>query len=185
MKKKKKISALMIFLALVLIVTGYSILFINDYTADAEETIFSASIIKNNYKPNNIDLEKISREIKDVGIFDVKYYNQVKKNYNKNIEELRIIEKHIQNVESTSKNILYQCDIMDYNDYDIDNKCDTIAYNYESIINAYVSMVNKYNEVIDGYNEWNTKDALEKYKPSNYSDYVDINLDGVFSGVIK
>ena len=83
MKKKKKISALMIFLALVLIVTGYSILFINDYTADAEETIFSASIIKNNYKPNNIDLEKISREIKDVGIFDVKYYNQVKKNYNK------------------------------------------------------------------------------------------------------
>ena len=74
---------------------------------------------------------------------------------------------------------------MDYNNYDIDNKCDTIAYNYESIINAYVSMVNKYNEVIDGYNEWNTKDALEKYKPSNYSDYVDIKLDGVFSGVIK
>lgn len=185
MKKKKKISVLMIFLALVLIVTGYSILFINDYTADAEETTFYASIIKNNYKPNNTDLEKISYEIKDIGIFDVKYYNQVKKNYNKNIEELRIIEQHIKNVESTSKNILYQCDIMDYNDYDIDNKCDTIAYNYESIINAYVSMVKKYNEVIDGYNEWNTKDALEKYKPLNYSDYVDINLDGVFSGVIK
>ena len=113
MKQKKKISVLMIFLALVLIVTGYSILFINDYTADAEETVFSASIIKNNYKANNINLENISREIKDMGIFDIKYYNQVKKNYDKNIEELRIIEKHIQNVEPTSKNLLYQCDIMD------------------------------------------------------------------------
>lgn len=185
MKKKKIVSVSMIFFALVLIVTGYSILFINDYTADAEETIFSASIIKNNYKPNSIDLENISRKIKEMGIFDVKYYNQVKKNYDENIEELRVIERNIQNVEPTSKNLLYQCDIMDYNDYDIDNKCDTIAYNYESIINAYVSMVNKYNEVIAGYNEWNKQDALEKYESSNYSDYVDINLDGVFSGVIK
>ena len=184
MKNLKIFSIISIFIAIVLIASGYSILFIDEYSCDAEKTSSYASLIKSTYKSYTADIENITFEINKTTIFDVSYYAEIRLNHNNNISELDMIEEHIKKVENTSKQLLSECKARDYNDYDIDNKCETIIYNYESIINAYVSIVNKYNERIDNYNAWDKNNNLTKYEPKYYKDYVDINEDGEYLGML-
>ncbi len=186
MKKTKILSVVAMSVAIVLIVVGYSIIFINDYTVDAKETSNYASLIKNSYNSYSNEVEDISFEISKTTIFNVNYYAEIRVNYEKSINELNLIENHIKDIKSTSELLLNECQARSYNDYDIDNKCSTLVYNYESIINAYLSLVDKYNERIDAYNAWsNYQNVLGKYKPTYYKEYVDLDLDGVYSGKIE
>ena len=80
----------------------------------------------------------------------------------------------------------YECNNRDYNDYDIDNKCMTIDHNYETIVNAYVSLIDKYNQKIKVYNDWDgSKKDLKEFESEYYKDYVDVDNDGDFLGIIK
>lgn len=191
MKKTRILSIVSMCIAMVLIVSGYSLIFINEYRVDAQEKSSYASLIKTSFTAYSMDLEAISYDIKTTDIFNIKYYTEMKVNYSNNTAELNNIETKIKDAESATKSLLYECSIRNYNDYDIDYKCDTISYNYESVVNAYVSIVEKYNERIEDYNNWldiqnslNTY-KLEQYKSSYYTDYVDINKDGEYSGMIK
>lgn len=191
MKKTRFLSLITMLIAIVLIVTGYSMMFINEFMVDAEEKSTYASLIKNSFRSYSTDLEDISYDIKSTNIFNIKYYAELRTNYSSNIIELSKIEQKIKAMETSSNALLYECKIRDYNDYDIEYKCDTISYNYESIINAYVSIVYKYNEKIENYNNWLQKQnnqnlsLLNSYKSNYYTEYVDINEDGEYSGIIK
>lgn len=191
MKKTRILSIVTMCIAVVLIMTGYSLIFINEYKVDAQEKSSYASLIKTSFTSYSMDLEAISYDIKTTNIFNIKYYTELKVNYSKNTAELNNIEREIKEVESTTESLLYECSIRNYNDYDIDYKCDTISYNYESVVNAYVSLVEKYNLRIKDYNNWldiqnnlNTY-KLDQHRSSYYTDFVDINEDGEYSGIIK
>lgn len=179
----KKVSYVLIFVSLILIVLGYSISVVKGYRMDVETTKAYASLIKNSYNSYYHSLEEISSEIKDTTILDVKYYSQISNNYKKSVEELNTIEDHIKSMQITSEMLNDKCASRNYNDYEIDDKCASIKYNYESVINAFVSIVGRYNERIDEYNEWNqNKDDLNRFEATYYKDYVDLNEDGEYSG---
>lgn len=191
MKKTRILSIVTMCIAVALIITGYSLIFINEYKVDAKEKSSYASLIKTSFTSYTMDLENISYDIKSTNIFNIKYYTELRLNYSNNTAELNRIERKIKEVESTTDSLLYECSIREYYDYDIDYKCDVISYNFESVINAYVSMVNKYNTRIDEYNNWlgiqnslNTN-KLDQHRSSYYTDFVDINEDGEYSGIIK
>jgi len=191
MKKTRILSIITMFIAVVLIVTGYSIIFVNEYRVDAHEKSSYASLIRTSFTSYSKDIENISHDIKTIDIFNIKYYAELKINYSNNINKLNGIEMKIREIEAMSESLLYECNIREYYDYDIEYKCDVISYNYESIINAYVSMVEKYNERIDYYNDWIiiknnlNNNKLMRYKSNYYTDYIDINNDNIYSGKIK
>lgn len=191
MRKTRVFSIITICIATILIVTGYSMIFINDYVVDAEEKNTYSSMIKTSFNSYSIDLETISYQIKSSNIFSMKYYDDVKNTYNLNIDSLNNIGQLLKETETTSKDLLYECDMKEYNDYEIDYKCSTIAYNYESVVNAYVSLTEKYNLKINEYNKWTenqndlNQNKLNEYKSDYYKEYVDINMDGEYSGIIK
>ena len=187
MNKTKIISTITLTIAFILIITGYSMMFIDGYRVDAQEKEDYTSLIKTSFISYNSDLEELSYEIKSMDVFYTKYYEDVKKNYDKNIELLKNIENKIKEVETTSKNILYECKNRGFNDNDIDYKCSVIEYNYESLINAYVSLTSKYNEKFMSYNTWvNDKESeLTIYTSKYYNQYIDVNLDGENSGMIE
>lgn len=187
MNKTKILSTITLTVAFILIITGYSIMFIDGYKVDAQEKEDYATLIKTSFKTYNSQLETISYDIKHMDVFNTKYYEDIQKNYNKNIELLRTIEIKIREMETTSKNILYECENRDFNDNDIDYKCSVIEYNYESIINAYVSLINKYNDKFTSYNTWvNDKEKeLSMYSSKYYRNFIDINSDGENSGIIE
>ena len=181
MKKLKVLSIVTIIVAIALIITGHSMLFINDYRVDAQETKSYASLIKNSYDSYRKELENISFDIKNTTIFNVKYYSQIKDNYADSTDQLNTIEEEIRSIEATSNNLLHECQVREYNDYDIENKCDMINYNYESIINAFVSISEKYNLKIEAYNDWiKTDNKLKRYEAKYYKEYVDMNSDNIY-----
>ncbi|MBQ7104392.1 MAG: hypothetical protein IJN90_00900 [Bacilli bacterium] len=191
MKKTRILSGMTMFIAIVLILTGYSIIFINDYQVDAKEVSSYASLIKTSYTSYSLDMEKISYDIKETEIFNIKYYTELKVNYDANNQELSDIETKIKESEIMSKTLLHECSVREYNDYQIDYNCEMISHNYESIINAYVSLVSKYNKLINDYNNWLgeqkniNSNKLNEYIPKYYNKNIDINNDGEYSGVIK
>ena len=191
MKKTRILSVLMMIIAVVLIISGYTLLFVDEYKADAEEKNSYASLIKTSFTSYNMNLEEISNDIKNLDIFNEKYYAEIKNNYNTSINKIKKIEDNIIKIKTESETLIYECQNRDYNDYDIENKCETIEYNYEAIVNAFISIKNKYNDKIDEYNNWivNQKNmntnSLEKYQSSYYNEYIDINQDGEYSGIIK
>lgn len=190
MKKTRILSGVTMFVAVVLIMIGYFIIFINDYQVDAKEVSSYASLIKTSYKSHTLEVEEISYDIKNTSIFNIKYYPELSSNYDINNQELLNIETKIKENEIMSEELLHECSVRDYNDYQIDYNCEMISYNYESIVNAYVSLVAKYNLLINNYNSWledqNINNGkLNEYKAKYYIENVDINNDGEYSGVIK
>lgn len=186
MNKARIFSIITMLVAVLLIGTGYSMTFINEYVVDAEETASYASLIKNSYPSYLADLEQISYEIKGLKALYIRYYSDIKNNYVKSINELSSIEKNIKEMEQTTNVLAYECKVRNYNDYDIDNKCSTISYNYETVINAFISVVNKYNKRIGEYNNWTiNNDHLQEYKLMYYQNYVDVDRNGSFSGMIE
>jgi len=191
MKNTRFFSAITMVIAVILIITGYSIIFINDYTVDAQEKSSYTSLMKTSFTSYTNDLDNISHDIKNIDIFNIKYYSDVKNNYDNFINKLDHIERKIRGLEVTANSLLYECKNTSYNDNDFDYKCQIASYNYESVINAYVSLVNKYNETIQNYNDWiivqenGQNNRLNEYVSNFYTEYIDINNDQEYSGIIK
>lgn len=191
MQNKKKLSILIIVIAIALIISGNMLIFIDEYQKDVKEKSTYASLIKTSFTSHKMELEDISLEIKDLNIFGEKYYIDFKNNYSNSINKLSLIEEKINKIETTSEMLIYECENREYNDYDIENKCRTIKHNHEAIINAFISIVEKYNKKVDIYNNYisNQKNEneilLKKYQSKNYIKYIDINQDNEYAGKIK
>lgn len=189
MNKLRILSVVCMTMAFTLITSGYSMMFLDSYKVDASEKSYYSSMIKTSFNSYIQDTKDISYNIKNTNMFNSKYYVEIKNSHSTSIAELNEIELNVKNISVTSEALLYECKIRNYNDYEIDYKCDTIKHNYESLVNAYVSIYNKYNDKIDLYNDWITKqnsnNYIEKYQSNYFREYVDINEDGVYSGVIE
>lgn len=189
MNKLRIMSVICLTTAFILITGGYSSMFFDSYRVDAQEKSLYSSMIKTSFNSYIADTKNISYNIKNTNMFNSKYYFEIRSSYSNSIAELNEMELDIKNISVTSEALLYECKIRNYNDYEIDYKCDTIKHNYESLVNAYISIYNKYNEKIDLYNSWierqNSNNYLARYQSSYYSEYIDINNDGIYTGVIK
>jgi len=188
MNKLRVLSVVCMTVAFTLIASGYSTMFLDSYMVDAQEKSLYSSMIKTSFNSYISDTKDISYDIKNTNMFNSKYYAEIKSSYGSSIAELNEIEWNVKNISATSEALIYECKIRNYNDYEIDYKCDTIKYNYESLVNAYVSIYNKYNDKIDLYNNWvkkqNSNNYLSRYQSNYYTEYVDINNDGIYSGLI-
>ena len=81
------------------------------------------------------------------------------------------------------------CFKQEYNETEITNKVSAFTINYEQAVNYYIQDVEQFNEKIRSYNDWvqntqvtDTYKTLEEFK-SSYTEYVDINGDGIYNGV--
>lgn len=189
MNKLKVMSVVCFAVGLTLLTTGYSSIFLESYKVDAKEKSLYSSMIKTSFNSYISDTKNISYNIKNTNMFNSKYYAEIKSSYATSISELNKMELDVKDISVTSEALLYECKIRNYNDYEIDYKCDTIKHNYESLVNAYISIYSKYNDKIALYNNWiqkqNSNNYLDKYKSNYFSEYVDINNDGIYSGIIE
>ena len=107
------------------------------------------------------------------------------------ISEYTKYEDTLKEIDESSKSLKVNCLENKFEEKEINNKVDAFIINYEQAVNYFIKDVEVFNKEIEKYNQWvedvqvtNKYSKLAEYK-SSYTEYVDINSDGVFNGVDK
>lgn len=128
--------------------------------------------------------EQVDVELKEY----TSYYTGMYENYGSITSSFRNLENYAIDVENASKYLNENCINKLYSNRDTNAKCMAYISNFEKTINMFVSDTNYLNKKIDDYNEWfdSQEDVegkkLEHFTPSRYTEFIDINGDGVSLG---
>jgi len=173
-----------------LIATGITIIYKDNNNKRIALEQLKENII-NNYEVFKSKVEVFSENRSNISqqLNDIKYLSELKTNYASLIQGFQNYEKSLRDIDEASADLKVDCLENTFKDTNINNKVSAFIINYEQVVNYFIKDVNDFNTEIQKYNAWvssqttpNEKDKLEEYK-STYVDYVDIDGDGVYSGV--
>ena len=187
---KRIISIIFIVLGCASLTTGVVFRIIEQNNQNKALVSLKASIV-DDYENFKIKIETFSTERTTVyeGLNQITYLTELPKNYENLISEYNKYENTVKDIEESSKDLKENCFKQEYNETEITNKVSAFTINYEQAVNYYIQDVEKFNEKIRSYNDWvqntqvtNTYKTLEEFK-SSYTEYVDVNGDGIYNGV--
>ena len=119
----------------------------------------------------------------------IAYYSDIANKYESLISDYKKYEEIVKEIDVASKGLKTHCQDNSFTEVDIKNKIEAFIINYEQAINYFIQDVNKLNERIKEYNNGidnltgtSTYKKLEEFT-TEYTEYVDINNDGIFNGV--
>ncbi len=189
MKKKVLIGILII--VVLAAIGGVTVLIINKneeskkYEALKQEIIENYEVFKKNVETFLENRTAVYEQVNNVS-----YFTELSSKYEGIIDAYKKYEESLKVIEDTSTTLKEDC--LNHNfkssDTDVNNKVEAFIINYEQAFNYFINDVKNINNEIDQYNEWvknvqvTTKyKAIAKYE-SAYTEYVDLNGDGVFKG---
>lgn len=183
---KKKLSFVMISSAIILLVIGFFLEFLNGYKVDAQEMDLSRQIIDRNYRHLNNEMLVLAELFETSDFVQAKYYQEVFDKNDKYLLEMTRVNSKMINLKSLSTLVLSECDKMPSIDKDINNKCEIIRKNYELINNTYISLIDIFNEEVLLCNEWleekGSVDKAEQFENLEFTHYIDLDEDGETNG---
>ena len=109
------------------------------------------------------------------------YQDDFQENYDEIRVEFDNYELIMKELKTSIDNINKDCVGYIYKDRDANHICKDYRKMYEEMVNVYINDIKSFNKIIDKYNE-DTNNNLEKYKSNLYSDYIDYDKNGVYSG---
>lgn len=120
------------------------------------------------------------------------YYIDMPKGYKSMIDKVAQYEEYVKESEDMTSYLKENCN-KKYSVAKANEKCSAFYINLEKTINVFVEDLSLFNSKIDEYNEWiktenksvisNVKyKSLDKYESEKYTDYVDLNKDGIYLG---
>ena len=123
-------------------------------------------------------------------INSVSYFTELSSKYNDIIDAYKKYEESLKVIEDNSTTLKEDClnHTFKSTDTDVNNKVEAFIINYEQAFNYFINDVKNINDEIDQYNDWvKNVQVTTKYKTiakyeSTYTEYVDLNDDGVFKG---
>lgn len=179
--KKKYIKYIIIIVILILIIFGGIKLF-SAYQEEKRITAKLVNEIKNNYTIVEDSASKYNEVRENLSKNLNTYYQD---DFQKNYDEIRVefdnYELIMKELKTSIDNINKDCVGYIYKDRDANHICKDYRKMYEEMVNVYINDIKSFNKIIDKYNE-DTNNNLEKYKSNLYSDYIDFDKDGVYSG---
>ena len=123
---------------------------------------------------------------------DTAFFSVVPDNYGKMTESAKEYEKFLVEIDDMDTYLEKHCG-KTYSDKATNTNCIIYVRNKEKAINTFVEDIKYLNHRLEKYNEWTDEnnasviaqkhyDKIEEYKAEKYTDYVDIDKDGVLLG---
>lgn len=187
---KRIISIIFIILGCASLTTGVVLRIIDQNKQTKALTSLKASIVED-YEVFKVKIESFSTERTAVyeGLNKITYLTELPNNYESLVSEYTKYENTVKEIDESSKDLKVNCFKQEYNETEITNKVSAFTINYEQAINYYIQDVETFNEKVRSYNDWvqntqvtNVYKPLEEFK-SSYTEYVDVNGDGIYNGV--
>ena len=181
MNNYKKISIALFIVALVLIVTGNSILVYqtvskNGYNKEELQKNLTASL--NNFKKKADDFSNVREEYSDN--VESSIFVETIDEYDNWIKEIDNYTEMVEDIDKSSEYLKKVCLNHYYSEQEIKNKCDAFIVAYETMINYYVQDINSFNNNLDEI----SKELNKKLSGYNLKyDFTDINSDGKYIGM--
>ena len=189
MKKKVLIGILII--VVLAAIGGVTVLIINKNEESKKYEALKQEIIEN-YEvfKKNVDTFLENRTAVYEQVNNVSYFTELSSKYEGIIDAYKKYEESLKVIEDTSTTLKEDClnHTFKSTDTDVNNKVEAFIINYEQAFNYFINDVKNINDEIDQYNDWvKNVQVTTKYKTiakyeSAYTEYVDLNGDGVFKG---
>lgn len=189
---KKVLSILFLVTGIASLGTGLGIMYKNESNRQKALEELKTSIV-NDYENFKVKVEFFSEERTNIyeNLNKINYLIDIKNNYDSLIAEYNKYEQTLKEIDEVSKNLKVNCFEEKFTEVAINNKISAFVINYEQAVNYFIQDVNKFNEKVKLYNDYLKQNQtatsvveLEEYI-SSYTEYEDINNDGVFEGVAE
>ena len=194
--KKQLIIVLLVLLGITLVVSGVITLIVSDYKENRDAIIAEKqkvyALIRENYDrfhEKTQELEERNLDLYNATMEFITFFADMPTGYASVIKSFEDYEQFIVDIDTLSDYLKNKCVNSNYEDNATMVKCKTFALNYENSINTYVQSVEILNNKISDYNVWIKDQVYVEYKElklfeSKFSEYVDLNKDGVFTGKV-
>ncbi len=196
--KKQMIILMLILVGITLLISGGIFYLVGHYKNNRQVSIESEknlyALIDNNYNRFQEKINTLEEEKQTVyeGLYKFITYFQEMPNEYENIT--KVFEGHetfVKDIDTLSDFLKDKCIDRVYDKNATMLKCKTFMLNYESAINGFVQDVKVLNNKIEEYNEWIVEHEKEEYKPLEkfvpkiFKEYIDVNKDGTFTGLME
>ncbi len=188
---KKKILIGILIIVVLAAIGGVTMVIINKNEKDKKYEALKQEIIENydTFK-KNVETFLENRTAVYEQINSVSYFTELSSKYNDIIDAYKEYEESLKVIEDNSTTLKEDClnHTFKSTDTDVNNKVEAFIINYEQAFNYFINDVKNINDEIDQYNDWvKNVQVTTKYKTiakyeSTYTEYVDLNDDGVFKG---
>ena len=188
---KKKILIGILIIVVLAAIGGVTMVIINKNEKDKKYEALKQEIIENydTFK-KNVETFLENRTAVYEQINSVSYFTELSSKYNDIIDAYKKYEESLKVIDDTSATLKEDClnHTFKNTDTDVNNKVEAFIINYEQAFNYFINDVKNINKQIDQYNDWvKNVQVTSKYKEiaryeSAYTEYVDLNGDGVFKG---
>ena len=182
---RKKNIIIIAVIVTVLVFLGGLVFVINQIQTQNETKEKREKELKENYKKFNeyASLFADKRLGYTESVVENLYYESVKSDYDKWLEELKSYNELVDNILNNAKPLKKLCVNQKYSDEELQNNCDAYIINYETVMNYFVKDVEEFNTFITDYNSENEDDKVDIYKlDTDKYNYLDVNDDGKFIG---
>jgi hypothetical protein len=190
-KMKKVLSIMFLVAGFAGIASGLGIMYQNEANRQNALEALKTSIV-NDYEDFKVKVEVFSEERTSIyeNLNKITYLTDIKTNYDSLVEEYTKYENTLKEVDKACEDLKVNCFEEKFKEITINNKISAFVINYEQAVNYFIQDVSNFNEKVKLYNEYVKQNPnkglveLEEYQ-SSYTEYVDVNSDKVFEGVIE
>ena len=189
---KKVLSILVLIAGVTSLGVGLGLMYKNESDRQNALETLKTSIV-NDYENFKVKVEVFSEERTNIyeNLNKINYLIDIKNNYNSLVEEYNKYEQTLKDIDEVSKELKINCFEEKFTEVAINNKISAFVINYEQAVNYFIQDVNNLNEKINLYNDYlkqneTTTGVVElKEYVSSYTEYEDVNDDGIFEGVTE
>lgn len=188
---KKKILIGILIIVVLAAIGGVTMVIINKNEENKKYEALKQEVIENyeTFK-KNVEAFLENRTAVYEQVNSVSYFTELSSKYDGIIDAYKKYEESLKVIEDSSTTLKEDClnHTFKSTDTDVNNKVEAFIINYEQAFNYFINDVKNINDEIDQYNDWvKNVQVTTKYKTiakyeSAYTEYVDLNGDGVFKG---
>lgn len=178
----KKNSILIAVLGTLLLVLGIVINFVININNKNKELKDTKNEIITNYSKLEEDMQIFNGEREIILNISNNYYDEnLVYNYTSWVSSFDDYLSSVKNIAGYKNFILDKCVDKDYNDSNVNSKCQSMMMSYETVINYFVKDVTAFNNFLESYNASHSNDTKELFSLNGYN-YIDIDDDGKYLG---
>ena len=179
--KKSKIFVILIIIVIVFVCLGL-FLFFKGILDDSKITNQRIGEIKNINVDMNDTINDYNNSRKTLSLLlDSTYTDNLNDKYDNIVLLLNKEETFVKSAKDIVLKLDNDCDGKFYSDAIANGICLSYKVNYEEMCNVFMNDIKNINDMIHIYNNGHTE-SLQEYVSNDFSDYIDYNQDGNFSG---
>ncbi len=182
----RRISYFMLFLGMILIISGGFSLFLEGLQKDREAVVHRMSDVSTEFETFSTNVSHFGdyREDFHESVLENLYYDTMLSTDTFVKQELKKYEEMVDDIESSVSILDSLCEDVYYPEGDVNSMCMNYKSMYELVVNYFVLDVDDYNFNVGKFNDYQKSNLLNTFirEYSTTKKFIDYNNDGVFEG---